>query len=134
MSESRQTKAYNQLLETFFKLVDASKNVPNKEDLKAELHEIFDYPVVRENLTQAFSNCMWSMDRAIEFQVASELGTIAIMIGSSPPGQTEPGKAIVEMMLDVIESNDTPLTDIEEDEIEQLTKDEEEDNTPIPLI
>ena|SRR5665213_366136 len=136
MPLSRQEIAFNKWIEDFTKLVlsDRKLSPDARRDIQADIADWIRWPAVHENMIQAFSNFMWGMDRAIEFGVAQELGIIVQMIGKMPAGNSDDGKAIIEMLVDLIESNDKPITEIEDEEIDSLITDEETDDTPIPGV
>lgn len=126
---SRQEVAYKEFLTTFFKLIDRARDIPDKEVIKTEMHEIFGYPVIEKNMMQAFSNFMWSMDETIERKVYDELESLIDMI----PAWADPNDvntlAIQANLTQIIAVGGTKSTDIEEDEIDKLTEGETFDDS-----
>lgn len=131
MNKSRQEIAFNDWKDTFQKLVLSDKKLSPevKRDIQAGIEDMMSYPGIFENMIQAFSNFMWGMDRRIEFEVAQELAMVIQVIAVTKAGLSDDGKAIVQTILDVIESNDTQLTEIEDDEIDSLVDDSEVDDS-----
>lgn len=126
---SRQSKAYDGLLDTFFKLIDRTKDIPEKETLKVELHEIFDYPVVRENLTQSFSNFMWEEDKRHDEENIVELEQVMGMIPSWADPNDKNTIAILQNIRLIVASARTPLDELSDVAIDALVQDDETDDS-----
>lgn len=134
MNKSRQEQAFDKLMMIFFALINLSKDIENKEDLKAELHEIFDYPVVRENLVQAFSNFMWDMDETIERQVVNEIAGLLEMIPKIADPKDKNTLAIMANLTLIVDSSKVPAGEMSDAETNFLVTDDEFDNSPIPGV
>lgn len=126
---SRQEVAYKEFLTTFFKLIDRARDIPDKEVIKTEMHEIFGYPVIEKNMMQAFSNFMWSMDDEIARQVHNEIAFMVKMIPELADPENENTQKIVENLTQMIPEYKNVFTDLNEEEIDTLTDDQQFDDS-----
>lgn len=60
--KSRQEEAFEYVTKTFIKLVENDSTIHDKKDIMAFWQDCFDYPGVRENMIQAFSNFLFDID------------------------------------------------------------------------
>lgn len=133
MSEkSRQEIAFVQWSDNFLLLINRDKSIgaDDRATIMAEMQDVLQYPVVRQNMIQAFSNFMWSMDETIERKVYDELEGLLDMIRKMVPNPEETGVlTIMAALTQIIAEGGKPLEPLDDSDVDELVSDDEVDDT-----
>lgn len=127
--KSRQEIAFDRFAETFIKLVQGARDVPDKREVLAWWADFFEHPGVRDNMIQAFSNFMWGMDIEIEGLVNEELGALTELIPLVADPEDRNTLAIQHALKQMTEDWKLPLVDVTDLEVDTLVADDEYDDS-----
>lgn len=132
MAHSRQQIAFEKWKQDFIQLVltDRKLSPSRRKDLEANLLDLFEYPGIYENMVQAFSNFMWSMDKKIEKNVCEELAIVAKIIPDIVSDKESTDVlAIQDFLQKISEEWKEGLEPLTDGEIDRLVPDSEVDDS-----
>lgn len=139
---NRQEQAFEFWKKTFLKLIAQSKDIPRKQDALAELHDFFEYPGIRDNMVQAFSNFLFEIDDKLDASrkagIQQVRDSFEQALASANPGPGEGVAAMTEKAIFALIDEQLKLENTPEETIPDVATTDlsevgggDEDDTPL---
>lgn len=130
--QSKQEQAFNEVTETFMRLIERDGRIEHKKEVLAFYNDLFEHPGVRNNMLQAFSNFLWHLDANQDAKAVGALQDFLDLIPKIADPENENTQKIMQHLRTLIEEEtNTDSEDVSVDEDLSEVGGGDEDNTPL---